>query len=82
MATALDVYKKKNPEYRQAVAMYKAINNPEGFAKSAFNAQGTRFSKLEKQYGEMLRDIYRDSIALEGKLIDGDKLSPVHVFKN
>lgn len=35
---------------------------------------------IKRQMGQMLKNIYKDDIATAGKLVEGERLSPVHIF--
>lgn len=76
---AITKYVKSNPEYSTAAELYRKISwimPSKGFTLPP----NTNERVLKRQLGKMVKDIYRDDIAWAGKLVEGEKLSPIHVF--
>lgn len=79
---SLTNFVKANPEYAAAAQMYRKVNNIAPDANFKFDANTINTKKVTRQFGEMLKGIFQDDVAMAGKLVDGDRLSPIHVFKD
>jgi len=79
---SLTNFVKANPEYAAAAQMYRKVNNIAPDANFKFDANTINTKKVTRQFGEMLKGIFQDDVAMAGKLVEGDRLSPIHVFKD